>query len=108
MTEVTFSISGISCGDYAKKVEKALLAQKGVKAANANSVLAQTVVTYDPAAVASDDLKKSIENLGFAVEEIRDNTGAEVRGIPRVRVILVVAVGILLGIVWIMRLYSWH
>jgi copper chaperone CopZ len=102
MTEVTFSITGMSCGDCAARVEKALLALKGVQTASCNSVLAQAAIMFDSAAVGPDVLKGTIEQFGFSATEVRDDETGRTTTIRRIQIIRVAIVFGLLCTAWIM------
>lgn len=103
MTETTFSISGMSCGACAAKVEEAVRSLQGVQAVDANFVLARAVVKYDAGLIGPRVIRHAIQRLGFAATELQDGVEIEVCGARRRRIMLVAAVGVLLGLAWAMQ-----
>lgn len=65
---VTLKIYGMTCTLCSITIESALAKKKGVKNAAVNYAAEKAVVDYDKDVVSIEDIKKSIEKLGFAVE----------------------------------------
>lgn len=70
MKTITLQIKGISCADCAGKVEKVLKAAIGVKDLKILSVAEKAVVTYDEALTTPDELRRSVESIGYKVEGV--------------------------------------
>ena len=62
---ITLTVEGMSCGHCRKRVEDALNALKGVKQAVVSLEQKQATVTYSPAKVTPDEMKKAVRELGF-------------------------------------------
>jgi copper chaperone len=67
MTEKTFSVPDMSCSHCKGAVEGALNMVSGVKRANADIVKGTVEVTYDEAAVTTEDLLGAIQEAGYTV-----------------------------------------
>jgi len=65
---VTLKIYGMTCTLCSITIESALSKKKGVTNAAVNYAAEKAVVDYDKDVVSIEDIKKSIEKLGFAVE----------------------------------------
>ena len=67
MTEKTFQVPDMSCGHCKAVVEGELNKLSGVKRANADVEKGTVEVSYDEAAVTTEDLKEAIEEAGYTV-----------------------------------------
>ena len=67
ITTATLSISGMSCAGCVNRIETNLKEKTGIKNASVNLVTAYAKVTYDDKKISIDDIKKSIEKLGYNV-----------------------------------------
>ncbi|MFW6110946.1 MAG: heavy metal translocating P-type ATPase [Thermoproteota archaeon] len=67
-TEVSFTITGMSCASCVKNVEKALSDLDGVKVAKVNLATGNAIIEYLPERVSIYDLRKAVEEAGYAVE----------------------------------------
>ena len=65
--EAEFSVSGMTCGSCAARVEKTLGRQHGVAHAAVNLASAKATVAFDPAEVAAADLVAAIERIGYGL-----------------------------------------
>jgi len=65
MDHAILKVGGMSCGMCAMSIERALfeLGAKGEVDLSENTV----TITYDGSAIALDQIKKAIEDIGFAV-----------------------------------------
>ncbi|MFZ2658699.1 MAG: cation-translocating P-type ATPase [Victivallales bacterium] len=105
--EVTFSISGMSCGNCAAGLEKEIQALEGVQSASASHVLSHAVIRYDPAVIGADAIGKRIRRLGYEASERRDDGAGDESGeVKRSEILFVVGVGGLLVAAWMMRFLS--
>jgi Cu+-exporting ATPase len=64
---VTLPVSGMTCGNCARSVEKKLSSTSGVSRASVNLDAASATVEFDPSRTAVPKLVAAIEQLGFQV-----------------------------------------
>jgi copper chaperone CopZ len=64
--QTTLSISGMSCGHCVQAVREALASVPGVTVEQVR--IGAATLSYDPAAVAIDDVVRAIEDAGYAPE----------------------------------------
>ena len=67
MTETTFKVPDMSCGHCKAAVEGELNKLSGVERASADVEKGTVEVSYDEAAVTTQDLKGAIEEAGYTV-----------------------------------------
>jgi copper chaperone len=67
MTEKTLNVKGMSCGHCKAAVEGELNKLAGVESSNADVEKGIVEVSYDEAAVTTEDLKGAIEEAGYTV-----------------------------------------
>jgi copper chaperone len=67
MTETRFEVTGMSCGHCKAAVEGELNKLAGVERADADVEKGTVAVSYDEAAVTTEDLKGAIEEAGYTV-----------------------------------------
>jgi cation-transporting ATPase V/Cu+-exporting ATPase len=67
--EAEFSVSGMTCGSCAARVEKALSHQPGVAAAAVNLATEKAIVAFDPEQVTTADLVSAVEHIGYGLAE---------------------------------------
>jgi copper chaperone CopZ len=67
--EVTFKVS-MHCANCQAKIEKNITWEKGVKDLKVELNEQKVTVVYNPKKISEENLKKSIENLGFTCEKI--------------------------------------
>jgi len=65
---VTLKIYGMTCTLCSITIESALSRKKGILKATVNYAAEKAVIEYDDSGISIEDIKKSIEKLGFAVE----------------------------------------
>ncbi|RMD92567.1 MAG: copper-translocating P-type ATPase, partial [Calditrichaeota bacterium] len=63
--KVTIRIGGMHCAGCVNTVERALKSVQGVTEARVNLATEKAIVSFDPALVSLDDLKKAVENSGY-------------------------------------------
>jgi copper chaperone CopZ len=69
----TLKVSGMSCGECAKTVEKETKKIEGVKTITVNQPKGEAAVTYDPAKTSPEAIAKTInQKTGFTAEVSRD------------------------------------
>ncbi|MBI5725169.1 MAG: cation-translocating P-type ATPase [Planctomycetes bacterium] len=107
MNEVTFSITGMSCGTCADRVADALRALEGVHAVDVSYVLARAAVRHDPGVIQAAVVRKAIEKLGFTAAETPEDATAEASRVGRLRIASTIIVGLLLGVAWAARFFGW-
>ncbi|MDP9387887.1 MAG: heavy metal translocating P-type ATPase [Actinomycetota bacterium] len=66
-TEIELSVSGMTCGSCAARVEKALARQDGVEQAGVNFATGRATVVFDPGRVAVDDLVAAVAKMGYGL-----------------------------------------
>ena len=64
---VTLPVSGMTCGNCARSVERKLAATAGVSRATVNLDAASAIVEFDPAQTGVPQLVAAIEQLGYQV-----------------------------------------
>lgn len=74
---IEVSILGIDCASCVQKIEKALLATKGVTRAMVNLATEKAKVEYLPSETRLDEIKGAIESTGYKVIEIPPDEGVE-------------------------------
>lgn len=67
--EAVLKINGMTCTACAATVEKGLSNIDGVEEANVNFALERSTVVYDPNETNVDEFKKTVEKLGYHMEE---------------------------------------
>lgn len=107
MNQVTLSISGMSCGTCATKLEKAVLALQGVRSVSASHALAQAVVRYDSNLTEPSSIKEAVAQLGYGVAEARADVETSIWQAKGARIALVVITGLLIGTGWVLRPFAW-
>ena len=60
-----FTVSGMTCGACASRVEKSLAKSPGVLSAGVNLATARATVEYDPSATGVDSLIEAVESAGY-------------------------------------------
>ncbi|MBE3571609.1 MAG: copper chaperone CopZ [Moorella humiferrea] len=68
MAEGTLRVKGMSCQHCRMAVEKALKGLPGVTVATVDLAAGKAQVTYDPAKVTLEDMKKAVEEAGYEVD----------------------------------------
>lgn len=63
--KVTIRIGGMHCAGCVNTVERALKSVQGVTEARVNLATEKAIVSFDPALVSLDDLKKAVESSGY-------------------------------------------
>jgi cation-transporting ATPase V len=66
-TEMELSVSGMTCGSCAARVEKVLARQGGVEHAGVNFATERATVVFDPAQVRVEDLVAAVGNIGYGL-----------------------------------------
>jgi len=69
--KVVLPIQGMTCASCVKRVEKALSSAKGVVQAVVNLATEKATVEYIPQEVSIKDLKKTVEEAGYQILEIK-------------------------------------
>jgi len=64
---MTLKVIGMSCGDCAGNVEKALRGVSGVTKATVNLKAGNAQVEFDPEKATDKDLAKAVKNAGYGV-----------------------------------------
>ncbi|MFM2054846.1 MAG: hypothetical protein RL456_2883 [Pseudomonadota bacterium] len=67
MTDLTLSITGMTCGGCARSVTGVLKALPGVAAVEVSLEQGEARVSYDPAQVTPAQLSAAVEDAGFEV-----------------------------------------
>lgn len=67
MSELTLTISGMSCGGCVASVTRALQAQQGVEAVNVTLAPPQAHIRYDAAVIGQQQLENAIEDAGYDI-----------------------------------------
>jgi len=66
-TEVELTVTGMTCGSCAARVERTLARQDGVERAAVNLATERAVVAYDPERLRVDDLVAAVGKIGYGL-----------------------------------------
>jgi cation-transporting ATPase V/Cu+-exporting ATPase len=66
-TELELTVSGMTCGSCAARVEKALSGQGGVERAGVNLATERATVVFDPSRVRVEDLVAAVDRIGYGL-----------------------------------------
>ena len=75
-TELTFSVTGMTCASCVRRIEKALAKVEGVLEASVNLATEKAKVAYDPAVARPEQLKAAVERAGYGVREMPGDRAA--------------------------------
>src|SRR5205085_519489 len=116
---IRIPVGGMTCAACQARVQRVLQKQPGVADANVNLMMHDATVTYDPAAVAPEQLVHAIRDTGyqaslaspdqtaFAEQEARDKASAEeLRSLTRKAVVSGI-IGAIMMIVSMSLMGSW-
>ena len=78
---VSFRINGMTCSSCADRIENVLYECQGVEDAGVDFDRREATVIFDPAEVSPDDLKKSVQAIGYHPQDDQIE-GLEKRGDP--------------------------
>lgn len=67
MENVTLNVSGMSCGKCVKSVEESLAKVAGVSGVAVDLQDAKVSVTFDSTTTSVDEIKETIEDIGYDV-----------------------------------------
>ena len=67
MAKQIFEITGMSCANCSRKVEKAISEMQGITEASVNLASEKLSVTYDEQAISLDEIETTVKNLGFGI-----------------------------------------
>ena len=76
-TTCELNIAGMDCASCAGKIEKGLKSINGVKDVSVNFGAGKAKVSFNPASVNLEKIKKGIESLGYKVKEKDKKTKKE-------------------------------
>ena len=79
-SEVDLTVSGMTCGSCAARVEKILGRQEGVERAGVNFVTERATVVFDPSRVSVDDLVAAVGRIGYGLAPVAPSAGADGAG----------------------------
>ena len=75
--EVELSVTGMTCGSCAARVEKALARQEGVARAGVNFATERATVVFDPEKVRVEDLVDAVGRIGYGLAPAAQTAGGE-------------------------------
>ena len=64
-SEVTFSVTGMTCASCVRRIEKALGRVDGVAEASVNLATEKAHVMFNPALASMDQMRAAVENVGI-------------------------------------------
>jgi len=67
MEKIIIPVEGMTCGGCVKSIERALLTQSGVTAAQASLEAKNVTVDFDAATIGKAQLESAIQKAGFTV-----------------------------------------
>ncbi len=79
-TEVEFSVTGMTCGSCAARVERTLARQEGVERAAVNLATERAVVAFDPERLGPDELVAAVGKIGYGLAPAVAGASAEQPG----------------------------
>ncbi|HVE92786.1 MAG TPA: heavy metal translocating P-type ATPase [Actinomycetota bacterium] len=68
--EAEFSVSGMTCGSCAARVERVLSRKPGVQQAAVNFATERATIVYDPGAVTAEDLVTTVGRSGYGMSPV--------------------------------------
>lgn len=68
MNELTFNVTGMTCGGCAARVQRALMALDGVRNVSVHQTDGRAVVTYDPDAISVAEMQQAAQSAGYPVQ----------------------------------------
>ena len=77
LAELELTVSGMTCGSCAARVQRALSKQTGVAQAEVNFAIARANVRFDPERVSVDDLIASTAKMGYALAAVEVDQEAD-------------------------------
>jgi cation transport ATPase len=80
--QVEFTVSGMTCGSCAARVEKALARQEGVERVAVNLATERAVVAFDPERLGPDDLVAAVVKAGYGLAPVAPATATEAPADP--------------------------
>lgn len=95
-TTCELNIAGMDCASCAGKIEKGLKSINGVKDVSVNFGAGKAKVSFNPASVNLEKIKKGIESLGYKVKENEKDEGNK----ETLDIIRMAVVGILILVGW--------
>ena len=69
--EFKINITGMTCSSCAGTIETALGGAEGVEAVSVNLALENASISYDPAVISPDEIKKIVTKAGYGAEEMK-------------------------------------
>jgi len=105
--KVMLQVTGMTCINCVKTIEKALSNKEGIYNATANFAVESVTVEYNPEQISLATIKKIITNAGYEVVEdkktVEDNEGkARKRHITRLKYLLIASVSLTIPIMLLM------
>ena len=77
MTELTLSITGMTCASCVRRVEKALNRVDGVQEASVNLATEKAHVAFDPGVASLEELRAAVEKAGYALGSLPEPAATE-------------------------------
>ncbi|MBW3574547.1 MAG: cation transporter, partial [Actinobacteria bacterium] len=65
--ELEFTISGMTCGSCAARIDKVLARHAGVAEASVNFATSRATIAFDPDQVSADDLVAAVGKVGYGL-----------------------------------------
>ncbi len=65
------NITGMTCSSCAGRIETALNEAEGIDTASVNLALENATISYDPAKISAEDIKKIVADTGYGAEEVK-------------------------------------
>ncbi len=71
------NITGMTCSSCAGRIETALNEAEGIDEASVNLALENATISYDPAKISPDEIKKIVAESGYGAEDIKPASGGQ-------------------------------
>ncbi|HZI38857.1 MAG TPA: heavy metal-associated domain-containing protein, partial [Acidimicrobiia bacterium] len=75
--QVEFSVTGMTCGSCAARVERVLSRQEGVERAAVNLATERAVVSFDPQRLGPDDLVAAVGKAGYGLAPLAPDASTD-------------------------------
>lgn len=107
--KISIQVSGMTCINCAKTIEKALNAKEGVYNATVNFAAERVIVEYNANQISLPSIKKTIKDVGYEVVEQQKNVEdaenkARQRHIQRLKILLAASIALTIPIMLLMWL----
>jgi P-type Cu+ transporter len=76
---IMLPIAGMSCASCVNKIQTHLVNLPGIETASVNLATENAAVTFDPTQLSFDEIKKSIQEIGYNVLDIQEDDSGDIK-----------------------------